>query len=104
MAEDFRKLKIWQEGYKLVLLIYKLTNSFPREEKYGLSDQIRRSANSVIANIAESCGRCDKKDKIRQLYIARGEVEETKSHLEVSRGLNYVSHKEIGKCCQDMRF
>ncbi len=57
MAKTFHELKIWQEGYELLMKIYDITTKFPNDEKYGLSMQLRNSANSVIANIAESHGR-----------------------------------------------
>jgi len=75
--------------------IYKITKDFPKEEKYGLSSQMRDSANSVIANIAEAHGRYYFADKARVLYISRGECEETRSHLRVALGLEYIDKKEF---------
>lgn len=77
--------------------IYKLTSKYPPEEKYGLVADTRRSANSVIANIAESCGRYYYKDKVRVLYQSRGEIEETRSHLKVAEGLGYISSKDFSR-------
>lgn len=57
MAKGFYELNIWKKGYALLMEIYKITTSFPKEEKYGLTSQMRDSANSVIANIAEAHGR-----------------------------------------------
>lgn len=90
MAKGFYELNIWKKGYKLLMEIYKLTMKFPREEKYGLSVQIRNSANSVIANIAEAHGRFYFAYKTRVLYTSRGECEETRSHLRVALGLKYI--------------
>ena len=73
--------------------IYKITAKFPKEEKYGLSTQMRDSANSVIANIAEAHGRYYFADKVRILYTSRGECEETRSHLRVALGLEYINKK-----------
>ncbi len=70
--------------------IYKITGRFPKEEKYGLSAQMRNSANSIIANIAEAHGRYYFADKTRVLYTSRGECEETRSHLRVALGLKYI--------------
>ena len=70
--------------------IYRITGEFPKEEKYGLSAQMRNSANSVIANIAEAHGRYYFADKTRVLYTSRGECEETRSHLRVALGLKYI--------------
>lgn len=93
MADDFTKLKVWIKATDLTIEVYQLTHIFPAVEKYGISQQIRNSSNSVAANIAESSGRYFKKDKIRVLYIARGELEETRSHLEVSRQLCYCTNE-----------
>ena len=90
MAKGFYDLNIWKKGYALLMEIYKITAAFPKEEKYGLSGQIRKSANSVIANIAEAQGRYYFADKARVLYTSRGECEETRSHLRVALGLKYI--------------
>ena len=73
--------------------INKITKDFPKEEKYGLSSQMRDSANSVIANIAEVHGRYYFADKTRILYISRGECEVTRSHMRVALGLEYINKK-----------
>jgi len=93
MAEGFDNLNIWKKGYELLMMIYKITAKFPKEEKYGLSRQMRDSANSVIANIAEAHGRYYFADKTRVLYTSRGECEETRSHLHVALGLKYIDKK-----------
>jgi len=83
MAKAFYELHIWQKGFELLQEVYKVSVKFPVEEKYSLTSQIKNSAISVISNIAESHGRYHFADKIRVLYIARGEVEETRSHLRI---------------------
>ena len=93
MAKGFYELNIWKKGYALLLEIYKITAGFPKEEKFGLSKQMRDSANSIIANIAESHGRYYFADKTRILYTSRGECEETRSHLRVALGLKYINKK-----------
>ncbi len=95
MAGTFRDLKIYQKALELLRIIYRLTFEYPKEEKYGLVDQTRRSANSVLANIAESHGRYYFKDKIRVLYESRGEVEEVRSHLLVGKSLGYLPEKDF---------
>lgn len=77
--------------------IYDLIKKYPREEKFSLTDQTRRSANAVIANIAESHGRFYFADKVRVLYQARGEIEETRSHLAVAYGREYIDKREFTK-------
>jgi len=91
MKNSFRDLKIWQKGYELLIKIYQVTSKYPSEEKYGLATDTKRSANSIIANIAESHGRYYFKDKIRMLYISRGEIEELRSHLSVALGGKYLT-------------
>lgn len=93
MAKTFYDLKIWQKGYELLMRIYEVTSQYPSEGKYGLTQDTRRSANSTVANIAESHGRYYFADKSRILYIARGETEETRSHLKVAEGRGYISNK-----------
>lgn len=90
MAEGFEKLKIWQTGYELVLKIANVVSKFPEIQKYGLTVQLLKSSNSIIANIAESQGRYTFVDKVRVMYIARGELLETMSHLKVAYGLQYI--------------
>ncbi len=91
MHTNFYDLEIWKKGYSLLMNIYSITEKFPDVEKYALTSQLCRSANSIIANIAESHGRHAYADKIRVLYIARGEIAETRSHLAVAYGRKYIS-------------
>lgn len=95
MYKDFHELGIWKDGYQLLMTIYDATELFPDEEKYALTSQIRRSANSVIANIAESHGRYNFADKNRILYISRAEITETRSHLAVAYGRKYISKEKF---------
>jgi len=80
-VKDFRELKVWQKGYDLVLRIYKVTLNFPEIEKFGLVSQMRRSAVSIIANIAEGNKRRTNKDFKHFLNIAEGSLEEIKYFL-----------------------
>lgn len=95
MAGSFKDLDIWKKGYELLMRIYDLTEKYPREEKYNLIGQTRSSANGVIASIAEAHGRYHYADKVRVLYISRGECEETQSHLSVAFGRKFISDKEF---------
>ncbi len=72
----WRDLKVWKKAHGLVLEIYKLTTQFPKDEKYGLIDQLRRAAYSVPANIVEGQSRNTTKEYLSFLYNARGSVEE----------------------------
>jgi four helix bundle protein len=95
MKNSFRDLKIWQKGYELLMKVYEITAKYPNEEKYGLIADTRRSANSVISNIAESHSRYFFKDKIRTLFVARGEIEEVRSHLSIALGQQYLSKEDF---------
>ena len=88
---DFTELDVWKKAHGLVLEIYKLTASFPREERFRLTDQLCRSASSIPANIAEGKGRKSRKEYVQFLYIARGSLEETRYHLILARDLGYLS-------------
>ncbi len=101
MAGTFKDLLIWQKGLELLLIVYKITASYPKDERYGLVDQTRRSSNSIIALVAESHGRYHYADKCRVLYQARGECEETQSHLLVAERLGYVDKKVISDLEQE---
>lgn len=85
---DFRKLRIWQESYELTLTIYRLTRGFPKEELFGLTSQLRRSAASVPHNIAEGCGRHSKPDLLRFLTIAMGSASELESQILLAQGVD----------------
>jgi len=88
--QSFEKLAAWQKAHKLRLDIHKkLVPSFPKEEKYDLADQLRRSSKSVPANIAEGAGRYYYMDNVRFCYNARGSLDETLSHLIAARDLGY---------------
>ena len=109
MYKTFYQQSIWQDGMQLLKKIYSLTTNFPSEEKYSLTSQLRRSANSIIANFAESYGRYFYKDKIRVLYISRGEIEETRSHLLVAHQLQFITdqayfelEKSYNQLCKDL--
>ena len=92
--ESFTKLDVWQKAHKLTLSIYKLTEDLPKEEKYRLGDQIRRSASSIPANIVEGQARQTTKEYIQFLYNARGSLAETKYHLRLAKDLDYVEQSE----------
>ncbi len=95
MAGSFTELRVWQEAHHLALEVYRLTKKFPREEIYGLTDQLRRASVSVVSNIAESHGRHHIKDVIRFLIDARGSLFEVQAQVLISRDLGYLSVKEV---------
>lgn len=98
MYQDTNKLIVWQKSHELVLKIYEITKSFPREEQFGLTSQIRRAAVSVPSNIVEGKARGYNKEYIRFLLIARGSLEETKYQLLLAKDLKYIDevvYKEV---------
>ena len=90
MAGAFKELLVWQKSMDLVKLVYALVKRFPAEERYALSDQLRRAVVSVPSNIAEGNGRVSNKDYAHFLSIARGSLFETLTQLEVARQLKYI--------------
>jgi four helix bundle protein len=87
MAHSFRDLVVWQRAMQLTVAIYRLSQKFPREEIYGLTSQIRRSAVSVPSNIAEGHGRLNSGEYRQFLGIARGSNFELQTQLEIARAL-----------------
>jgi len=91
---NWSDLVVWQESHDLVLLIYKMLRSFPKEEAYGLVSQIKRACVSIPTNIVEGHAKNSSKEFIRFLYISRGSLEEVKYLLLVSRDLEFLSKDE----------
>ena len=89
--ESFTDLKVWQEGHSLVLEIYRITKSFPKEEIYSLTDQMRRPASSATANIAEGFGRQGYKEKVQFYYLSKGSLAELKNFLLIAKDVGYLS-------------
>ena len=89
-AKRFRELRVWQEAHQARLAIYKLTRSFPPDERYDLVSQMRRAAVSVAANIAEGFGRWASRDRARFLEIAKSSAEEVMDYLILSVDLSYM--------------
>ena len=87
----FRDLDVWKRSMDLVVDVYRLTREFPRSELYGLTDQTRRAASSVPANIAEGNGRLYRKEYAHHVSIARGSIAELSTCLEIAQRLGYVS-------------
>ncbi|OGY88927.1 MAG: hypothetical protein A3B30_04495 [Candidatus Komeilibacteria bacterium RIFCSPLOWO2_01_FULL_52_15] len=86
-TKSFKDLIVWQKAKQLAVLIYKLTESFPKSELYGLTNQMRRAAISISSNIAESYHRFHKKEKQQMLAIAFGSGSELESQIEIAKVL-----------------
>lgn len=92
--KDFRKLKVWQKAHELTLAVYRLTATFPGEELYGLSSQLRRAGSSIAANLAEGCGRNGDAELARFCSMARGSASELEYHLLLGRDLQLIKRKD----------
>ena len=88
-AKTFMDLIVWQKAHQFVLGVYKLTRNFPKEEIYGLTSQLRRSAVSIPANIAEGFKKRGIQDKKRYFNIAQASLEESRYYLILARDLSY---------------
>jgi four helix bundle protein len=91
---NFKDLKVWGKAHQLTLNVYSATAEFPKHELYGLTSQIRRSAASVPANIAEGCGRNTGPDLARFFHIAVGSASELEYHLLLARDLGFITNAD----------
>jgi four helix bundle protein len=88
---DFKKLEVWQVAHRMACEVYRATSSFPKTEAYGLTAQLRRSAASIPANIAEGCGRNGDNEFGRYLKISLGSATELEYHLLLSRDVGLMA-------------
>jgi four helix bundle protein len=102
MLKSFKELKVWQKSYELCLEIYRITGKFPKEERYGLTSQIRRSGVSIPSNIAEGYGRKTTADYIRMLYISYGSVCELETQTLLAGELGLIEKGELGTLKKDI--
>lgn len=91
---NYRNLEVWKRSLDLTADIYRLTKQLPKEELFGLSDQMRRAVVSIPSNIAEGYGRNSNKEMIRFLSIAKGSLYEVETQLYIAIDLKYLSEKE----------
>ena len=100
--KDFTEFPVWKKGFELLLLTYEATKKFPSEEKFGLISDTRRSANSIVHNVAEGFGRYESRDKSRFYKISRGSAYELLSQALVGAALRYMEQDTCdnitGKC------
>ena len=89
-----KDLIVWQESITLVTLIYEKTKSFPKDELFGLTSQIRRSSISIPSNISEGAARESNKDFLRFLFIAQGSIAELDTQLIISNNLNFLTNED----------
>jgi len=95
--KTFTDLIVWQEGHKLVILIYQITKNFPKEERYSLVDQMRRAASSITSNIAEGFGRQGYKEKTQFYYHAKGSLTELKNQILIAKDIGYLKKDNLNK-------
>lgn len=88
--KDFRNLAVWEKSHHLTLVVYYVTKTFPVDERFGLTSQLRRATASIPANIAEGCGKNTDPDFSRFLQIAFGSACEVEYHLILSKDLGYL--------------
>jgi len=94
MSHPWKDLIVWKKSHELVLKIYETTRNFPENERFGLTQQIRRSAVSIAANIVEGKSKNTDKEFSAFLYNSRGSLEEMRYHILLARDLGYIDHKE----------
>src|SRR5258707_1344698 len=95
MGHSYRDLIVWQKAIAMVTDIYRATQNFPRQETYGLTSQIRRSAGSVASNIAESQGGLSRSEFRQFLGVARGSLVEMETQVVIAENLGYLSKAEV---------
>ncbi len=98
-------MPVWQEANRVIQQVYEICRSLPRSEEYALASQVKRSALSIAANIAEGFGRSHTKDKVNFYFYSRGSAFETKSHLIVGKDLKFFAEDEVNRlvtCCDDI--
>ena len=99
---DYKDLMVWEKAHKLTLAIYQETSTFPKEERFGLTSQIRRASSSIPANLAEGCGRRSDGEMGRFVQIAMGSGAELSYHLLLCRDLGILGTAEFSRLSSDL--
>ncbi len=94
---SYRTLKAWQLSRVLTSDVYKITLAFPKSETYGLGQQMRRAASSIMCNIAEGQGRWTRRDRSNFYWIARGSLHEVESQLFIAADVGYITNETLEK-------
>jgi len=92
---SFKDLEAWKEGHKLVLNVYKITKKFPKEERFGIIDQMRRAAVSITSNIVEGFTRQSYKEKLQFYYMSKGSLVELYNQIIISKDIGYIINKDF---------
>ena len=99
---NYKDLVVWEKAHKLTLAVYKETNAFPKEERFGLSSQVRRASSSIPSNLAEGCGRRSDGEMGRFVQIAMGSGAELSYHLLLCRDLGILGTAEFSRLSADL--
>jgi four helix bundle protein len=94
---NYKDLRVWEEAHRLTLSVYKATQAFPKEERFGLTSQMRRSSASIAANLAEGCGRRSDGEMARFVQIAMGSGAELSYHLLLAQDLGFMKSEEYAE-------
>ncbi|MCJ7533437.1 MAG: four helix bundle protein [Anaerolineales bacterium] len=100
--KNFKELNVWLKAHQLVLAVYQVTKSFPSDELFGLTSQMRRAAASIPANIAEGCGRSSDAEFARFLYISFGSASELEYHILLAHDLGMLNEIDCGKLTKNV--
>jgi len=102
--KNFKELRIWQKGIEIVKDIYNLTRKFPKEETYGITSQMRRSAISIPSNIAEGFKRNYNKEYSQFLHMSLGSAAELETQLIIAKELGFANEKDIVDICEKLNY
>ncbi|WP_316635311.1 four helix bundle protein [uncultured Flavobacterium sp.] len=100
---EYSKLEVWQEARKLVNLLYDSSKLFPKEELFGLTNQMRRAAISIPSNIAEGCGRQTSKETIHFLHISRGSLYELETQYYLALDQKYIDESTFNVVLEQIK-
>ncbi|HMK05266.1 MAG TPA: four helix bundle protein [Ferruginibacter sp.] len=104
--QNYKDLKVWEKAHFFTLQVYKITEKFPKAETYGLTNQLRRGASSIAANIAEGCGKNTKPDFAHFLNISLGSSNEAEYFLLLAKDLGYITvedHEVLAKLINEVK-
>jgi four helix bundle protein len=96
-VRNFEDLEAWKQAIELAVEVYTLTKTYPKEEMFSLTNQMRRASSSISANLAEGCGRYNYKEKLQFYRIANGSLLEVKSFCYLSEKLGYINNEQLNK-------
>jgi len=99
---NYRNYKVWEKSHSLVFEVYKVVGSFPKEEQFNLTSQIRRATISIPTNIAEGCGRETQKELMRFLYISSGSAHELEYLFLVSSELGFIQKEKSAQLLNEV--